>query len=57
MQLDALMGNDISVISHFTFSHSAPEPSLQQNLFHRRKRNKTNPINSVADCIADRIMQ
>lgn len=27
MQLDALMGNDISVISHFTFSQSAPEPN------------------------------
>lgn len=25
MQLDALMGRDISVIPHFTFSHSDPE--------------------------------
>lgn len=33
MQLDALMGNDISFISHFTFSQYAPELSFQQNLF------------------------
>lgn len=26
MQLDALMGKDISVIPHFSFSQSAPEP-------------------------------
>lgn len=50
MQLDALMGNDISVISHFTFTQSAPEPSFQPNIFssiHRRKCSKN----------SDRIMQ
>lgn len=26
MQLDALMGKDVSVFPHFTFSQSAPEP-------------------------------
>lgn len=32
MQLDALMRNDISVISHFTFTQSAPELSFQLNI-------------------------
>lgn len=49
MQLDALMGNDISVISHFTFSQSAPEPFCNNkpfsfSVFYRRKFNKNTLI-------------
>lgn len=52
MQLDALMGNDISVISHFTFSQSAPEPFCNNkpfsfSVFYRRKFNKTTLIKII----------
>lgn len=33
MQLDALMGKNVSVIPHFTFSQSAPEPFSSDNSY------------------------
>jgi len=55
VQLDALTGNNISVISHFTFSQSASEPHFRSNLLlfpvSRKRKDEKKTNNNVSDCI------
>lgn len=55
MQLDALMGKDISVIPHFSFSQSAPEPFSNNKPFFPSLSQKELQLkakaNNVIDCI------
>lgn len=58
-KLDALMGNDISVITQFTFSDAPPSPNRLSNetlfmVFQRKKFNKkanNNFTYIMADCL------